>query len=159
MNPFKSVPPWDDQGVLMRSLFDLEEANIILSALSDMDDFFLPKSVSRRDLYTLAHKFVNATYRKLRRDGEIQLPNLFRDKFDASKFVEIDLTQVEMDYIICALHAMNFEGTGYPENINLAASRAYYKINAQYYGGAIDGSGNEVWEIILPDNDLADRKR
>ncbi len=140
----------------MRSLFDLEEANIILSALSDMDDFFLPKSVSRRDLYVLAHKFMDAVYLKLRRGGEIQLPNLFRDKFDTTKQVEIDLTQVEMDYIICALHAMNFEGTGYPENVNLAADRAYNKVNAQYYDGAINDLENEVWEIIIPDKDLAD---
>jgi len=142
----------------MRSLFDLEEANIILSALSDMDDFFLPKSVSRRDLYVLAHKFMGAVSMKLGRYGEIPLPNLFRDKFDASKLVEIELTQVEIDYIICALHAMNFEGTGYPENINLAASRAYYKVNAQYYDGAIDDLENEVWEIIIPDKDLVDSK-
>ncbi|MFB3766125.1 MAG: hypothetical protein ACE14P_12895 [Methanotrichaceae archaeon] len=142
----------------MRSLFDLEEANIILSALSDMDDFFLPKSIPRRDLYTLAHKFMNATYRRLRRDGEIRLPNLFQDKFDATVMVEINLTQVEMDYIICALHAMNFEGTGYPENINLAAGRAYSKVNAQYYDGATDDLENEVWEIIVPDEDLADSK-
>ena len=142
----------------MRSLFDLEEANTILSALSDMDDFFLPKSVSRRDLYVLVHKFMDAAYLKLRKDGEIPLPNLFRDKFDASKLVEINLTQVEMDYIICALHAMNFEGTGYPENINLAASRAYSKVNAQYYDGAVDNLENEVWEIIIPDKDLVDSK-
>ncbi len=140
----------------MKSLFDLEEANIILSALSDMDDFFLPKSVSRRDLYILVHKFMDATYRKLKRDGEMQLPNLFRDKFDTSKQVEMDLTQVEMDYIICALHAMNFERTGYPENVNLAADRAYSKVNAQYYDDAINNSESEVWEIVLPDKDLVD---
>lgn len=142
----------------MRSLFDLEEANTILSALSDMDDFFLPKSVCRRDLYALAQKFMAAVCRKWRRNEEIPIPNLFQDKFDTSKLVEIDLTQAEMDYIICALHAMNFEGTGYPENINLAASRAYSKVNAQYYDGAFNDSEKEVWEIVIPDDDLADSK-
>ncbi len=28
--------------------FDMEEANVILSALSDMDDFFLPMSILRK---------------------------------------------------------------------------------------------------------------
>jgi len=142
----------------MRSLFDLEEANVILTALSDMDDFFLPKSISRKDLYVLAHKFMVGVHPKTRCLGELSLPNLFCDKFDASKLIEIDLTQVEMDYIICALHAMNFEGTGHPENINLAASRAYSKVNAQYDGGAIDELENEVWEIKIPDNDSTDIK-
>ncbi len=142
----------------MGSLFDLEEASIILSALSDMDDFFLPKSISRRDLYTLAHKFMDAVYHKRRRDGEITLPNLFLDKFDNSRLVEVDLAQGDMDYIICALHAMNYEGTGYPENINLAARRAYNKVNAQYCDGAGSNSENEIWEIIIPDDELANSK-
>ncbi len=43
----------------MRSLFDLEKASIILSALSDMDDFFLPKRVPRNDLYMLVSKFIH----------------------------------------------------------------------------------------------------
>ncbi len=112
----------------MRSLFDLEEANIILSALSDMDDFYLPQSVSRKDLYVLATKFMSAMGLRPHKNSELPLPNLFRDKFDISKSIEIDLTQVEIDYVICALHAMNFEGTGYTENINLAANRAYNKV-------------------------------
>ncbi len=140
----------------MRSLFDLEEANIILSALSDMDDFFLPKSISRKALYTLARKLTDAIGSKPRVDGEIQLPNLFHDKFDTTKLVEIDLTQVEMDYVICALHSLNSEGTGYPENINLAVSRAYNKVNAQFIDCAADSSEDEVWEIVVQNNDPAD---
>ncbi len=139
----------------MRSSFDLEEANIILSALSDMDDFFLPKSVSRKDLYTLVHKFVSVIGLKLSEDGEIPLPNLFRDEFDASTSVEIDLTQLELDYVICALHAMNFEGTGYPENINSAASRAYSKVNAQFKDGVADNPENDIREIIIQNKEPA----
>ncbi len=140
----------------MRSLFDLEEANIILSALSDMDDFFLPKSISRKALYTLARKLTDAIGSKLRENSEIQLPNLFHDKFDTTKLVEIDLTQVEMDYVICALHSLNSEGTGYPENINLAVSRAYSKVNAQFIDCAADSSENEIWEIVVQNKDPTD---
>ncbi len=135
--------------------FDLEEANTILSSLSDMDDFFLPKSVSRKDLYMLVNKFICAMDLKVKEDGEIPIPNLFLDKFDASKLVEIYLTQVEMDYVLCALHATSFEGTGYPESINLAASRVYNKINAQFIDGVIDHPENDVWEIIAQDKELS----
>ncbi len=142
----------------MMSLFDLEEANIILSALSDMDDFFLPKNVPRNDLYVLINKLIHAMDLKVKQNGEIPIPNLFLDKFDASKFVEIFITQVEMDYILCALHAMGFEGMGYPENINLAASRVYNKVNAQFIDVVIDHPENDVWEIIVPDKELLGRE-
>lgn len=130
-------------------LFDLEEANTILSALSDMDDFFLPKSVSRKDLYILVSKFIQVMGLKMKESGEMPIPNLFLDKFDTSELVEIYLTQVEMDYVLCALHAMSFDGTGYPENINLAASRVYNKVNAQFIDGVIDHPEKDVWEIIV----------
>jgi hypothetical protein len=142
------------RGILMRSLFDLEEANTILSALSDMDDFFLPKSVSRRDLYILVRKFTDAIGLKLKEDGELPFPNLFRDSFDTNRLVEVSLTQVDMDYVICALHAMNFEGTGYPVNINSAATRAYNKINAQFNEDLTDNP--EIWEIVVGNNDRVD---
>jgi hypothetical protein len=142
----------------MMLFFDLEEANTILSALSDMDDFFLPKSVSRKDLYILVKKFIQVMGLKMKEDGEVPIPNLFLDKFDTSEFVEIYLTQVEMDYVLCALHAMSFEGTGYPENINLAASRVYNKVNAQFIDGIIDHPENDVWEIIVPDKELLGRE-
>jgi hypothetical protein len=135
--------------------FDLEEANTILSALSDMDDFFLPKSVSRKDLYILVKKFIQVMGLKMKEDGEVPIPNLFLDKFDTSEFVEIYLTQVEMDYVLCALHAMSFEGTGYPENINLAASRVYNKVNAQFIDGVIDYPENNIWEITVQNKDLS----
>ncbi len=122
----------------MISSFDLEEANIILSALSDMDDFFLPKSVTCKDLYILVKKLIHATGLKVKQNGEIPIPNLFLDKFDASKSVEICITQVEIDYMLCALHARGFEETGYPETINLAASRVYNKLNAQFIDGVTD---------------------
>ncbi len=142
----------------MRSLFDLEEANTILSALSDMDDFFLPKSISRKDLYTLVRKFADTMGLRISENGEIPLPNLFRDKFDVSKSIEIGLTQIEIDYVICALHAMNFEGTGYPVNINLAASRAYNKANAQFKDGMTDNQESETWEIVIQNKELAGSK-
>lgn len=140
----------------MGSLFDLEEANIILLALSDMDDFFLPKSVSRKDLYVLVRKLTDAIGLKLSRDGKIPLPNLFWSEFDTSKSVEVYLTQVEMDYVICALHAMNSEGTGYPENINSAASRAYNKVNAQFMDGVAGNTESEIWEIVVQNQDPSD---
>ncbi len=133
----------------MRSLFDLEEASIILSALSEMDDFFLPKSVSRKDLYTLASKFIQAMDLKMKEDGEMPIPNLFLDKFDSTKFVEIDLTQVEMDYVLCALYVMVPEGAGYPANINSVSSRIYNKISALFINGVIDHPGNDVIEMII----------
>ncbi len=143
----------------MMALFDLEEANTILSALSDMDDFFLPKSIPRRDLYILVHKFANALGLKLNSDGDITLPNLFQDKFDTSKLVEIDLSQLELDYVICALHAMSFEGTGYPENINLAASRAYSKVNALFRDGVVNNPGKDIWEIVVQNNESASSEK
>jgi hypothetical protein len=136
-------------------LFDLEEANTILSALSDMDDFFLPKSVSRKDLYILVSKFIQVMGLKIRKSGEMPIPNLFLDKFDASESVEIYLTQVEMDYVLCALHAMSNEGTGYPENINLAASRVYNKVNAHFIDGVIDYPENNIWEITVQNKELS----
>jgi hypothetical protein len=92
---------------------------------------------------------------KMKEDGEVPIPNLFLDKFDTSEFVEIYLTQVEMDYVLCALHAMSFEGTGYPENINLAASRVYNKVNAQFIDGVIDYPENSIWEITVQNKDLS----
>ena len=136
-------------------LFDLEEANTILSALSDMDDFFLPKSVSRKDLYMLVSKFIQVMGLKMKEGGEMPIPNLFLDKFDTSELVEIYLTQVEMDYVLCALHAMSFEETGYPQSINLAASRVYNKINAQFTDGVIDHPENSIWEITVQNNELS----
>lgn len=141
-------------GYHMILLFDQEEANTILSALSDLDDFFLPKSVPREDLYMLAGKLIQAMGLKMK-DGEMLIPNLFLDKFDTSKLVEIHLTQVEMDYVICALHTMSSGETGYPESINLAASRAYNKINAQFTEGVIDHPENSIWEITVQDNELS----
>jgi hypothetical protein len=120
-----------------------------------MDDFFLPKSVSRKDLYILVKKFIQVMGLKMKEDGEVPIPNLFLDKFDTSEFVEIYLTQVEMDYVLCALHAMSFEGTGYPENINLAASRVYNKVNAQFIDGVIDYPENNIWEITVQNKDLS----
>ncbi len=142
------------RGYRMILLFDLEEANTILSALSDMDDFFLPKSVPRNDLYILASKFIQAMGLKMK-DDEMPIPNLFLDKFDTSELVEIHITQVEMDYMICALHAMSFEETGYPQSINLAASRVYNKINAQFTDGVIDHPENSIWEITVQNNELS----
>ena len=136
-------------------LFDLGEANTILSALSDMDDFFLPKSVSRKDLYILVSKFIQVMGLKMKESGEMPIPNLFLDKFDTSELVEIYLTQVEMDYVLCALHAMSFEGTGYPENINLAASRVYNKVNAHFIDGVIDYPENSIWEITVQNKELS----
>jgi hypothetical protein len=139
----------------MRLLFDLEEAGTIVSALSDMDDFYLPRSVPREDLYTLVRKFVQVVDLKRKEDGKMQIPNLFLDKFDTSQLVEIYLTQVEMDYVLCALHAMSFEGTGYPENINSAASRVYNKVSSQFIDGVIDHSENGIWEIIANGGELS----
>jgi hypothetical protein len=132
----------------MRSIFDLEEASAVLSALSDMDDFFLPESVSRKDLYILVSKFIQVMGLTTRGDGEMPIPNLLLDNFDTSKMVEIDLTQVEMDYVLCALHAMSSEGTGYPENINSASSRAYNKIGAQLLDEVINHPKKDAWEKI-----------
>ncbi len=141
----------------MKLLFDLEEANTIVSALSDMDDFFLPKSIPREDLYMLARKFLRAMDLKIKEDGDMPIPNLFLDKFDASELVEIYLTQVEMDYVLCALHAMSFEGTGYPENINLAASRVYNKVSAQFIDGVIDHPEKGIWEITAKNIELTSK--
>jgi hypothetical protein len=132
----------------MRLFFDLEEASIVLSALSDMDDFFLPKSVSRKDLYTLINNFVQVMALTNREDGRAPIPNLFQDKFDTSKLVKIDLTQVEMDYVLCALHAMGSEEAGYPENINSAASRVYNKIGGQFIDEVINHPKKYARELI-----------
>lgn len=35
---------------------------------------------------------------KIKEDGKILIPDLFLDKFDASKLVEVYLTQVEIDH-------------------------------------------------------------
>ncbi len=43
---------------------------------------------------------------------------------------------------------MGFEETGYPENINLATSRIYNKLNAQFINRVTDRPGDDVWEII-----------
>lgn len=129
--------------------FNLEEANVILSALSDMDDFYLPKSISRKDLYTLARKFAVTIGLRPTDDGKLPLPNLFRDRFDVSTTVMVDITQTEIDYIICALAAMNFEKTGHPKNIISATSKAYNKLSALYSDGLFDESDPEIWEIVV----------
>ncbi len=134
----------------MRSLFDLEEANIILSALSDMDDFILPENVPRRDLYILVRKFFQIMDLKMKENGEMPIPNLYLDKFDTLKLVEIDLTQVEMDYVLCALYAIIPGGAGYPENINSAYSRVYNKVSAQFIDEVVNHPKEDVWEIIDP---------
>lgn len=139
----------------MKLLFDLEEANTILSALSDMDDFFLPRSVPREDLYFLARKFIQAMGLKAKDSGEMPIPNLFLDRFDSSELVEIYLTQVEIDYVLCALNAMSFEETGYPENINLAASRVYNKVSARFIDGVIDYPKNGIWGITDKNGELS----
>jgi hypothetical protein len=115
-----------------------------------MDDFFLPKSVSRKDLYILANKFIEGMGFKVKEDGEAPIPNLFLDKFDTSKLVEIDLTQVEMDYVLCALHAMSSEGTGYPENIISASGRVYNKIGAHLIDEIIIHPKKDAKEIHHP---------
>ena len=134
----------------MRLEFDQEEANVVLSALSDMDDFYLPKSIERKDMYLLVDKLTNAMGLKMSKNGELQLPNLFEDCFDISKIVEVDLTQTEMDYIICSLHAFNCESTGHPENISSAAKNIYNRINSGFIGDIIVSSKNNVWEIVSP---------
>lgn len=139
----------------MKLLFDHEEASTIVSALSDLDDFFLPRSIPRNDLYILVKKFIMAMDLNVREDEEMPIPNLFLEKFDISELVEIYLSQVEMDYVLCALHAMSFEGTGYPENINLAASRVYNKVSAQLINGITDRPENCIWEILAKNGELS----
>jgi hypothetical protein len=100
----------------------------------------------------LVSKFVVVMDLTTGEDGRTPIPNLLYDKFDTSKVVEIDITQVEMDYILCALHAIGFEGTGYPENINSASSRAYNKIGGQFIDDVVNHTGKDVWG-------LTDKKR
>ncbi len=110
----------------------------MLVAFGEMDDFFLPKNISRKDLYTLVSKFIQALGLKAKEDGEVPIPNLFLDKFDSSKSVEVDLTQAEMDYVLCALYAMAPEGAGYPKNIHSVSNRIYKRINAQFIDEMVD---------------------
>ncbi len=139
----------------MKLLFDHEEASTIVSALSDLDDFFLPRSIPRNDLYILVKKFIRAMDLNVKEDEEMPVPNLFLEKFDISELVEIYLSQVEMDYVLCALHAMSFEGTGYPENINLAASRVYNKVSARLINGITGRPENCIWEIAAKNGELS----
>ena len=83
--------------------FDLVEGNLILDALDGYDEYHLPRSVSRKTLYTLIKKFIGML--GIECDNGYSTPNMFHDKFDRTKSFELDLNDDEMDYINRAVQA------------------------------------------------------
>ncbi len=108
--------------------FNQVEGNIILNALDEYDEYFLPRSISRTVLYLLIRKFIDKLGIKIV-DGGYDLPHLLHDKFNASKSFEIDLNIDELDYINRAMEAENSGDAyeGYPKYIQEAASGIYHR--------------------------------
>jgi hypothetical protein len=107
--------------------FDLVEGNLILDALDGYDEYHLPRSVSRKTLYTLIKKFIGMLC--IECDNGYSTPNMFHDKFDRTKSFELDLNDDEMDYINRAVQAGNYQdgSEDYPKDIQEAAGRVYHK--------------------------------
>jgi len=120
--------------------FDHVEGNLTLNALNEYDEYYLPRSMSRKTLYNLIKKFLDELGIKCDEDG-YAIPNIFHDKFDKSISFELDLNEVQ---------AGNYEGESaivYPKDIQEAADHVYRKTYEALEGTPeITPENNELFE-------------
>ncbi len=109
--------------------FDYEEGSVILSALWDYDEYFLPRFVSREFLYKLIKGFMDKMQIHCV-ENRVPRPDLYDGKFDVGRNFEIDLSDDELDVIKRAVDASGFKGCdpAYPLNIQKAVDRLLLRV-------------------------------
>ena len=110
-------------------IFDYVEGHIILSALWDFDEYFLPRFIRRDFLYKLIKEFMGAMQIEYSEE-KIPRPNLYEEIIDASRNFEVNLNEDELDVIKRAVDAASFKGCypEYPQYVQEAASRIILRI-------------------------------
>jgi len=110
-------------------IFDYEEGSVVLSALWDYDEYFLPRFISREFLYKLIKKIMDKMQIGCV-ENRVPRPNLYDEKFDATRDFEIELSDDELDVIKRAIDAAGFKGCdpAYPTNVQKAVDRVLLRI-------------------------------
>jgi hypothetical protein len=113
----------------MMMIFDYEEGSVILSALWDYDEYFLPRFISRDFLYKLIKGLMDKMQIECS-ENRVPRPDLYDEKFDATRNFEIELSDDELDVIKRAVDASGFKGCdpAYPLSVQKAADRVILRI-------------------------------
>ncbi len=127
-------------------IFDYEEGNVILSALWDYDEYFLPRFISREFLYNLIKRFMDKMQIECI-DHRVPRPDLYDEKFDATRRFEVLLSDDELDVIKRAVDASGFKGCdpAYPSNIQKAADRIILRME--------EALGSKNYEATIENRD------
>jgi hypothetical protein len=128
-------------------IFDYVEGHIILSALWDFDEYFLPRFICRDFLYKLIKEFMDAMQIEYREE-KIPRPNLYEEIIDGSKNFEVNLSTDELDVIKRAVDAGGFKGCDpeYPRYVQEATSRIILRIE--------EALGKESYELTPENRDI-----
>ncbi|MCJ7444843.1 MAG: hypothetical protein MUO26_09990 [Methanotrichaceae archaeon] len=132
--------------------FNHVEGNVIIAALGEYDEYVLPRSMSRKVLYSLMRKFMDKLTIEIADDGSFSTPNLFHKEFDISKNIDIELDTDELDYINRAVMAGDYteDRCGYPTHIKEAASNVYLMTNDALNGVSdITPENHKLYEAIF----------
>jgi hypothetical protein len=110
-------------------IFDYEEGSVILSALWDYDEYFLPRFISRDFLYKLIKRFMDKMQIECT-ENRVPRPDLYDEMFDVTKSFEIELSDDELDVIKRAVDAAGFKGCdpAYPMGVQKAVDRILLRI-------------------------------
>ncbi|NPV63716.1 MAG: hypothetical protein HPY61_14020 [Methanotrichaceae archaeon] len=110
-------------------IFDYVEGHVMLSALWDFDEYFLPRFIVRDFLYKLIKELMDKMQIDYSED-KIPRPNLFEEEIDGSRNFEIELGKNDLDVIKRAVDAGNFkEGEpAYPKYIQDASDSLILRV-------------------------------
>lgn len=136
--------------------FNHVEGNVIVAALDEYDEYVLPRSMPRKILYGLMRKFMDKLIIEIADDGSFSIPNLFHEKFDISKNIDIDLDDDELDYINRAVMSGDYtlDRCGYPTHIKEAADHVYFMTYDALKGVAdTTAENNELYKAIFEKSD------
>jgi hypothetical protein len=110
-------------------IFDHVEGHVMLSALWDFDEYFLPRFIVRDFLYKLIKELMTGMQIEYSED-KIPRPNLFEEEIDDSQTFEIELSDNDLDVIKRSVDAGNFkEGEpAYPKYVQDASDRLIMRV-------------------------------
>lgn len=110
-------------------IFDYAEGYVILSALWDFDEYFLPRFIRRDFLYKLIKEFMDAMQIKSS-EGKIPRPDLYDGIPDGSKSFELNLNDDELDVVKRAVDSGNFKRCTpeYPQIVQDTSEKIILKV-------------------------------
>jgi hypothetical protein len=128
-------------------IFDFVEGHVILSALWDYDEYFLPRFICRDFLYKLIKNFMDSMHIEYR-ENRIPRPDLYDELYDETKSFEINLSADELDVINRAVDAGSFKECtpAYPKHIQEAAGRIVLEMD--------EALGDKSYEMTPENRDI-----